>query len=222
MADDEERAKKLLEIILRSDGSLRYDRITPKQMEELLDQEILADSGMEMMMDLAEEGTFQPLQASLGCINPDFFPRASQTIASTLTTTAIENSRFAIPLARALRRTLADLDNRLPSAIQAQNLATDREGNAKILQEIMDLETSCLCGSGNGADHDQCRLKFWQLWEFAWARRIFEPDDSVIEILEKLYFDNPFLEIRSGQRRQLKPPGSIQDPRTDDNTRGHQ
>lgn len=221
MADDEERAKKLLEIILRSDGSLRYDRITPGQLEELLDQEILADSGMEMMMDLAEEGVFQPLQVALGCINPDFFPRASRTIANTLRTASIANSRFAIPLGRALRQTLADLDNRLPSAVQAQSLATDVEGNSKILQEIIDLEASCLCGS-NGADHDQCRLKFWQLWEFAWARRIFEPDDSVIEVLEKLYSDNPFLETRSGKRCQLKPPGAIHDPRADDDKQGHQ
>ncbi|MBF0629456.1 MAG: hypothetical protein HQL89_00525 [Magnetococcales bacterium] len=216
MADEDEKAKKLLSIILRADGSLRYDRMTRGQLENMLDQEVLEDSGVEEVVDLAEQGTFNPLREALGSVGPDFFPRSSQAIARTLKTPAIENSRFAIPLARALQQTLHDLENRLPSAIQAQRLATDDGGNAKLLLDIMDLETSCLCEHGDERGREQCRNRFWKLWEFAWARRIFEPDDSVIEILEKLYSDNMFLEIRSGKRRALKPPGGMRDPRLED------
>ncbi|MBF0421595.1 MAG: hypothetical protein HQL73_01235 [Magnetococcales bacterium] len=220
MSDEEDKAKKLLNIILRSDGSLRYDRMTPEQLEDLLDQETLEDPGVEKVVTLAREGTFHPLRQALGAVGPDFYPRSFQAVTHTLRTPAIENSRFAIPLARVLQQALFDLENRLPSAVRAQSLAVDREGNAKLLQEIMDLETSCLCDHGTNSGEDRCREKFWKLWEFAWARRIFEPDNSVIEILEKLYSDNSFLEIRSGQRRALKPPGGMRDPRLEDDESG--
>ncbi|HIJ84955.1 MAG: hypothetical protein HW380_524 [Magnetococcales bacterium] len=216
MSDEEEKAKKILAIILRADGSLRYDRMTREQLENLLDQEVLEDSGMGEVVDLAEQGTFHPLLGALGSIGPDFFPRSTQAISRTLKTPAIENSRFGVPLARALQQTLFDLENRLPSVIQARRLVNDDEGNAKLLQDIMDLETSCLCEHGDENDREQCRARFWKLWEFAWARRIFDPDDTVIEILEKLYDDNLFLENRSGGRRTLSPPGGMRDPRMED------
>ncbi|MBF0107722.1 MAG: hypothetical protein HQL76_00910 [Magnetococcales bacterium] len=213
MSDEEEKARKLLSIILRADGSLRYDRMTRGQLESMLDREALDDPGVEQMVDLADRGTFNPLREALGAVGPDFFPRSRQAITCTLQTSAIENSRFAIPLSRALQQSLFDLENRLPNAIQAQRLASDDDGNTELLQDIMDLQASCLCQRGNEQDREHCRGRFWKLWEFAWARRIFDPDDTVIEILEKLYHDNGFLETRSGGRRTLKPPGGMHDPR---------
>lgn len=216
MSENEGKAGKILAILLRPDGSLRYDRMTREKLEELLDQEALEDSGVGKVVDLAEKGAFQPLREALGSVVPEFIPRSTQAISGTLKTPAIENSRFSVPLVRALQQTLYDLENRLPNVIQARFIATDDGGGAALLQDIMDLETSCLCEHGDESDHERCRKRFWKLWEFAWARRIFEPDNTIIEILEKLYTDNRFLEFRSGKRRILKPPGGMRDPRREE------
>ncbi|MBF0454710.1 MAG: hypothetical protein HQL72_07850 [Magnetococcales bacterium] len=213
---DDSLVDEMLAIILRRDGSVRYDRMRKDNLEDLLPTEIWNDTGMETMKTLTTQGVFHPLREPLGNIGLELFANSKDRLSQAMEGVGISNSLYANPLVQAIGLTIIDLEKREPKAQQAEMYVQDPEGSAALLQEILTLELSCDVAFKEQNERDACRSHYWELWEFAWARRIFVPEDHVIEALENLYSRYPFLETRLGKRRIPAPPGNLADPRNEE------
>ncbi|MBF0448750.1 MAG: hypothetical protein HQL67_11160 [Magnetococcales bacterium] len=203
----------ILELILRQDGSLRYDRMRQGDLEALLPSEIWNDTGMETVLHLTTQGVFHPLREPLGNIGTSLFSLSRDRVSEAMNGVGIFNSNLSDPLIQALGITLSDLEKREPRALEAELLVQDPEGNAILLRDMLELEIRCNAAGKKTKEQEACRHLYWQLWEFAWARRIFIAEDHVIEALENIYTRYPFLDTRQGPRRAPLPPGNLPDPR---------
>lgn len=216
MSDDDDSADEVLTIILRRDGSLRYDLMRQDHLEDLLPPEALKDPGVETILELSSKGVFNPMREPLGNIGLDLFATSRDRLSAAQKGIGISNSSYATPLVQAIGLTISDLERREPRAIAAEELVQDLEGSATILHDIMELEIFCNQAGSDDANQEKCRQIYWKLWEFAWARRIFVPENHIIETLENIYSRHPFLDTRLGERRTLAPPGEMHDPREEE------
>jgi hypothetical protein len=213
---DDNLVDEILAIILRRDGSIRYDRMRRDNLEDLLPAEAWDDSGIDTVLELTAEGVFHPLREPLGNIGVELFASSREKLSLAKCGIGISNSRYNIPLIQAIGITIADLEKREPRALDAELLVHDPEGNSILLQDIMGLEVNCSTAGKDKNQREECRQLYWKLWEFAWARRIFVAEDHIIETLENLYTRYPFLDTRLGQRRAPAPPGDLTDPRLEE------
>lgn len=216
---DEDAADEVLDIILRRDGSIRYDRMRQGKLEEIMPPEAWQDAGLNEVRNLTSRGVFNPLREPLGNIGLELFMDSREHLFRAQNAIGISNSRYSTPLVEAIGLTLSDLERREPRAREAEMIMEDPDGGASLLQDTLELELTCNHAGKSKKKQESCRHSYWKLWEFAWARRLFIPEDHIIEALESIYTRYPFLDNRNGQRRAPLPPGNMMDPRIVD---GHE
>ncbi|MBF0182135.1 MAG: hypothetical protein HQM03_19125 [Magnetococcales bacterium] len=199
--------------ILRHDGSLRYDLLTRVRFEQILTPQTLEDPAIAMIMKLCDQGVFHPLIELFGNIGLDRFSQSRLAIGKVVAHAGFARSPYATILKRALLKTVKSLQDREPKARSAEHLIAQPEAIEQLAREVLSLEARCANAGNARRQHSSCRMDYWRLWEMAWAVRIFDPNEKVIETLEKIYQRFTFLELREGERRRLQLPGGLRDPR---------
>lgn len=202
--------------ILRSDGTLRYDMLCGGRLHEMLPSDILTDPGIQVLLELCQQGRLHSLVEVFGNIDVNQFSQTRRAIGEAIVDPRLLGSPLASVLKRALFKAVKIIHDREPKARAVEHLIGQPDVLEQLHLEVLSLESRC-ASAGETRHHQQsCRQDFWRLWEMAWAVRIYIVDERVIEAMEKMYNRFSCLELREGDRMKLQLPGGMRDPRVQD------
>ncbi len=205
-----------LATIMRQDGSLRYDCLARKRLQDVLEPVVMEDPGVQVLLGLSDRGMFHPLSELFGNIGLDRFADARRAIGAAVEDPRLATSSFGGILKRSLLKVVKAMQDREPKARAAEHLIAQPDVMDQLARDSLALESRCGMAGESRRQQASCRQDFWRLWELAWAVRIFFPQEQVIESLEQLYARYSCLELREGERRKLQLPGGLRDPRIQD------
>jgi hypothetical protein len=206
---DDSSMNEILAILLLQDGYLRYGRIHNNSLEDLLVTEILDDSGLTAILEMNSRDTLDSL------LEPDaqgLFTPAPEQLSKVISGIGIANGHYATPSMASIGTTLSALQKQPPQTLDGEFQIHDQEGGAILLHDILDLEICCNSAGSDDKKQESCRHLYWQLWEFAWTRRIFITDDHTVEALENLFSRYPFLDSRNGGQLTALQHGNLPNP----------
>jgi hypothetical protein len=201
MSDEENLVDEILAMILRKDGSIRYDWTHENNLKDMLNPETWDELKLDSMVEFSNSEIPSIVSEPLGEKLQELIPTAPDKLSQVINGVGIANNSYSSPLVEAIGITLLDLQNAEYSSFESELSVDDPEGGAVLLHDLMELELNCHKSGSNKKKQESCRHLYWKIWEFAWTRRIFIADDHTVDALENLYSRYKFLNTRNQSKK---------------------
>ncbi|MBF0193882.1 MAG: hypothetical protein HQL71_04955 [Magnetococcales bacterium] len=201
MSDDDSLVDEILAMILRKDGSIRYDWTHENNLKDMLNPETWDEFNLDSMVELSDSEIPSIVQEPLGNKLQELIPTTPDKLSQVINGVGIANNSYSSPLVEAIGITLLELQKAEYNSFESEVSVEDPEGGAVLLHDLMELELSCHKAGSNKKKQESCRHLYWKIWEFAWTRRIFIADDHTVDALENLYSRYKFLNTRNQSKK---------------------
>ena len=202
MSDDDSFVDEILAMILRKDGSIRYDWTHENNLKDMLNPETWDELNLDSMVELSNSEIPSIFSEPLGNQLQELIPTSRDKLSEVINGVGIANNSYSSPLVEAIGITLLDLQKAEYNSFESEeSVVEDPEGGAVLLHDLMELELSCHKAGNDKKKQESCRHLYWKIWEFAWTRRIFISEDHTVEALENLYSRYKFLNTRNQSKK---------------------
>ncbi|MBF0445937.1 MAG: hypothetical protein HQL68_10140 [Magnetococcales bacterium] len=197
MSDDDSLVEEILAMILRKDGSIRYDWTHENNLKDMLNPETWDEFNFDSIVELSNSEIPSIVPEPLGYKLQELISPTHDKLSQVINGVGIANNRYSSPFVEAIGITLLELQKAEYNFYESEIIVEDPEGGAVLLHDLMELELSCHKAGSNKKKQESCRHLYWKIWEFAWTRRIFIADDHTVDALENLYSRYKFLNTRN-------------------------
>ncbi|MBF0382258.1 MAG: hypothetical protein HQL69_14635 [Magnetococcales bacterium] len=201
MSDEDSLVDEILAMILRKDGSIRYDWTHVNNLKDMLNPDTWDELNLESIVELGSSEIPSIMPDPLGSKLQELIPTSRDKLSQVIKGVGIENDSYSSPLVEGIVITLMDLQKTEYGFFENETSVDDPEGGAVLLHDLMELEISCHKAGSNKKKQESCRHLYWKIWEFAWTRRIFITDDHTVDALENLYSRYKFLSNRKQNKK---------------------